>query len=137
MAQPDRRLTDPTQSASYGEPKPHALLARFRAIASNPAFANPWEFVVLFAVGLFFLLYGLAPLFGGDQLGLVGADEPRYAQVAREMLAVHEKACNDLHATLIPRSLSVQSLHNSITCLAAGTVTPILYGEPWLEKPAL
>ena len=130
-------MTDPTQPAAPGETKPHALLARFRAIANSPTFANPWEFVVLFAVGLFFLLYGLAPIFGGDQLGLVGADEPRYAQVAREMLAVHEKACDQLHATLIPRTLSAQSLHNSFTCLAAGTVTPILYGEPWLEKPAL
>jgi len=26
----------------------------------------------------FLLYYGLVPLFGGDQVGLVGADEPRY-----------------------------------------------------------
>ena len=46
--------------------------------------------------------------FVGIQLiGLVGADEPRYAQVAREMLARHD------------------------------WVTPILYGNPWLEKPPL
>lgn len=55
----------------------------------------------------FFLLYGLVPVFGGAALGLVGADEPRYAQVAREMLARRDY------------------------------VTPILYGKPWLEKPAL
>lgn len=40
-------------------------------------------------------------------IGLVGADEPRYAQVAREMLARHD------------------------------WVTPLLYGHPWLEKPPL
>lgn len=37
--------------------------------------------------------------------GLLGADEPRYAQVAREMLERHD------------------------------WVTPYLYGHPWLEKP--
>jgi 4-amino-4-deoxy-L-arabinose transferase-like glycosyltransferase len=37
--------------------------------------------------------------------GLLGADEPRYAQIAREMLERHD------------------------------WVTPILYGQPWLEKP--
>ncbi len=45
--------------------------------------------------------------FGLDAFGLVGADEPRYAQIAREMLARHD------------------------------LVTPILYGSPWLEKPPL
>ena len=60
--------------------------------------------VVLTAM-LFF--YGLVPIFGGAGLGLVGADEPRYAQVAREMLARHDY------------------------------ITPMLYGRPWLEKPAL
>jgi 4-amino-4-deoxy-L-arabinose transferase-like glycosyltransferase len=39
--------------------------------------------------------------------GLVGADEPRYAQVAREMLARHD------------------------------WITPTLGGKPWLEKPPL
>ena len=34
----------------------------------------------------FLLFYGLVPVLGGDQVGLVGADEPRYAQIAREML---------------------------------------------------
>ncbi|HEX3472462.1 MAG TPA: glycosyltransferase family 39 protein [Silvibacterium sp.] len=61
----------------------------------------------LFILTSFFLFYGLIPIFGGPGLGLLGADEPRYAQVAREMLARHDY------------------------------VTPILWGQPWLEKPAL
>lgn len=65
------------------------------------------EFATLLCFTVFFLFYGLVPWFGGDVLGLVGADEPRYAQVAREMLARHD------------------------------FITPILYGKPWLEKPAL
>lgn len=65
------------------------------------------EFATLLAFTVFFIFYGLVPWFGGDVLGLVGADEPRYAQIAREMLARHDY------------------------------ITPILYGKPWLEKPAL
>jgi 4-amino-4-deoxy-L-arabinose transferase-like glycosyltransferase len=49
----------------------------------------------------FLFFYGLG------QFGLVGADEPRYAQVAREMLEHHD------------------------------WVTPTLGGQPWLEKPPL
>jgi 4-amino-4-deoxy-L-arabinose transferase-like glycosyltransferase len=49
----------------------------------------------------FLFLYGLG------QFGLIGADEPRYAQVAREMLEHHD------------------------------WVTPTLGGQPWLEKPPL
>src|ERR1041385_2300012 len=45
--------------------------------------------------------------FGLGSFGLVGADEPRYAQIAREMLARHD------------------------------WITPTLNGTPWLEKPAL
>ena len=46
--------------------------------------------------------------FAGLQIiGLVGADEPRYAQIAREMLQ------------------------------RGDWVTPVLYGQPWLEKPPL
>ena len=44
---------------------------------------------------------------GLSYLGLIGADEPRYAQVAREMLARHD------------------------------WITPTLAGTPWLEKPVL
>lgn len=65
------------------------------------------EFLVMIGCSFFFLAYGLIPHFGGDVIGLVGADEPRYAQVAREMLARHD------------------------------FITPVLYGKPWLEKPAL
>jgi 4-amino-4-deoxy-L-arabinose transferase-like glycosyltransferase len=50
---------------------------------------------------------GFLFLLGLQLVGLVGADEPRYAQVAREMLARHD------------------------------WVTPVLYGHPWLEKPPL
>jgi 4-amino-4-deoxy-L-arabinose transferase-like glycosyltransferase len=49
----------------------------------------------------FLFFYGLG------QFGLIGADEPRYAQVAREMLQHHD------------------------------WITPTLGGRPWLEKPPL
>ena len=49
----------------------------------------------------FFFFYGLGPF------GLIGADEPRYAQVAREMLERRD------------------------------WITPRLGGKPWLEKPPL
>jgi hypothetical protein len=58
-----------------------------------------WLLLMGFCVFLFF--YGLG------QFGLVGADEPRYAQVAREMLARHD------------------------------WVTPTINGTAWLEKPPL
>jgi len=99
--------------------------------------ADAWEIVVLVVLTAFFLLYGLVPLFGGAQLGLVGADEPRYAQIAREMLATHNQECGALHAEIVPRSLAPAAIAASYHCLLAGTVTPILYGQPWLEKPAL
>jgi 4-amino-4-deoxy-L-arabinose transferase-like glycosyltransferase len=50
---------------------------------------------------------GFLFFFGLAYFGLVGADEPRYAQVAREMLARHD------------------------------WITPTFGGKPWLEKPAL
>jgi 4-amino-4-deoxy-L-arabinose transferase-like glycosyltransferase len=50
---------------------------------------------------------GFLFFFGLAYFGLLGADEPRYAQVAREMLARHD------------------------------WVTPTLGGKPWLEKPVL
>jgi 4-amino-4-deoxy-L-arabinose transferase-like glycosyltransferase len=67
---------------------------------------------------IFFIGYGLTPLLGGDGLGLVGADEPRYAQIAHEMLV---------------RFDSAQTLKGRLDAC----VTPYLYGHPWLEKPAL
>ncbi len=45
--------------------------------------------------------------FGLARFGLIGADEPRYAQVAHEMLLRHD------------------------------WITPVLGGRPWLEKPPL
>lgn len=45
--------------------------------------------------------------YGLGSFGLLDADEPRYAQIAYEMLARHD------------------------------WVTPILYGHPWMEKPIL
>src|SRR2546430_17724803 len=50
---------------------------------------------------------GFLFFFGLAHFGLVGADEPRYAQIAREMLARQD------------------------------WITPTLDGKPWLEKPAL
>jgi len=50
---------------------------------------------------------GFLFFFGLAYFGLIGADEPRYAQVAREMLARHD------------------------------WITPTLGGTPWLEKPPL
>ena len=98
---------------------------------------RPWEFVVLIVMTSFLLFYGLVPIFGGDQVGLVGADEPRYAQIAREMLTAHNTVCGEYHAEIVPRSLRPRDLKASAHCLDAGTVTPVLYGHPWLEKPAL
>jgi len=96
-----------------------------------------WEVVVLLLVSSFFLLWGLVPYIGGDKLGLVGADEPRYAQIAREMLAAHSEDCHEVHAKVTPHSLRPGDVEASYHCLMGGTVTPILYGKPWLEKPAL
>jgi 4-amino-4-deoxy-L-arabinose transferase-like glycosyltransferase len=95
------------------------------------------ELLVLIVFAGYFLFYGLVPLFGGDQLGLVGADEPRYAQIAREMLAAHSTDCHEIHARITPHSLKPSDIHDSYRCLIGGTITPILYGKPWLEKPAL
>jgi 4-amino-4-deoxy-L-arabinose transferase-like glycosyltransferase len=72
-----------------------------------PVLHDTLEAISLFTFTAFFLFYGLVPVFGGDGLGLVGADEPRYAQIAREMLSRHDY------------------------------ITPVLWGHPWLEKPAL
>ena len=83
-----------------------------------PNWATVWEATVFLVFALFFLLYGLTPILGGDGLGLVGADEPRYAQIAHEMLN---------------RFDSAHTLRHRL----GACVTPYLYGHPWLEKPAL
>ncbi len=76
------------------------------------------EASVFLGFALFFLLYGQIPLLGGDGLGLVGADEPRYAQIAHEMLVRFDSA-------------------HTLKSRLSACVTPYLYGHPWLEKPAL
>ena len=83
-----------------------------------PRGATLFEAAIFLAFTIFFLAYGLTPLLGGDGLGLVGADEPRYAQIAHEML-VHFDSAHTLKGRL------------------DACVTPYLYGRPWLEKPAL
>jgi 4-amino-4-deoxy-L-arabinose transferase-like glycosyltransferase len=93
--------TDGQSHASAPFARLQALTARF------PSLGLSIETAVCFLFTAFFLFYGLVPIFGGDGLGLVGADEPRYAQIAREMLGRRDY------------------------------ITPILYGKPWLEKPAL
>ena len=65
----------------------------------RPRPLTDWLLLTGFCAFLFF--------FGIAHFGLVGADEPRYAQVAREMLARHD------------------------------LITPTLGGKPWLEKPVL
>lgn len=76
------------------------------------------EGAVFVVCAVFFILYGVTPLLGGDGLGLVGADEPRYAQIAHEMLARFDSA-------------------HTLKGRLSACVTPYLYGHPWLEKPAL
>jgi 4-amino-4-deoxy-L-arabinose transferase-like glycosyltransferase len=128
-------MNDIQQPAASGAGNDRAALTWLRQ--RLPASVTVREFVILFAVTSFLLLYGLIPIFGGDQLGLVGADEPRYAQIAREMLTAHSEGCHAVEAKMVPRSLRIEDIRNSVHCIAAGTVTPILYGKPWLEKPAL
>jgi len=83
-----------------------------------PSWATVCEAAVFLVFSVFFLTYGETPFLGGDGLGLVGADEPRYAQIAHEMLERFDSA------------------HTLKERLSA-CVTPYLYGRPWLEKPAL
>ena len=83
-----------------------------------PDWATVCEASVFVVFAVFFIIYGVTPLLGGDGLGLVGADEPRYAQIAHEMLV---------------RFDSAPTLKGRLTAC----ITPYLYGRPWLEKPAL
>lgn len=130
-------MTELPQSApeSGWKNRAGALLRRFGW--ETPSVTVVRELTLLLAVSAFVLCYGLVPIFGGDQLGLVGADEPRYAQIAREMLAQHNAICDHLHATMVPERAHWVDIRNSYACLTGGTVTPLLNGQPWLEKPAL
>ena len=117
-------MNDSQQPTASDERIDHPTILWLRQRLPSPATVR--EFIVLFAVTGFLLLYGLVPIFGGDQLGLVGADEPRYAQIAREMLTAHSDACHAVNAKMVPRSLRVEDVRNSFHCISAGTVTPIL-----------
>src|SRR5262249_5203275 len=59
------------------------------------------QIVVVLGLCAFFFFFGLGAF------GLVGADEPRYAQIGREMFERHD------------------------------WIVPTLNGQPWLEKPVL
>src|SRR5215475_13259922 len=59
------------------------------------------QLAVIVGVCAFFFFFGLGAF------GLVGADEPRYSQIAREMFNRHD------------------------------WIVPTLNGQPWLEKPVL
>src|SRR5690349_2245013 len=98
-------LTDSTQSVLSGQTRQNAILAWIRAKIIAFSGESPWEFPILFLMTGFLLFYGLVPVIGGDQVGLVGADEPRYAQIAREMLQVHEQVCKQYDTNLLPRGL--------------------------------
>ena len=125
------------QPETAGVPERRVRSQRLRSFLHTELGCTLGEFAILLLVAAYFLFYGLIPHFGGDQLGLVGADEPRYAQIAREMLAAHSDDCHEVHARITPHSLRPSDIHASYECLVGGTVTPILYGKPWLEKPAL
>src|SRR5262245_33652037 len=75
------------------------LVPRSAGLSQNSRPHTDWLLLAGFCGFLFF--------FGLGYFGLLGADEPRYAQVGREMLARHD------------------------------WVTPTLGGKPWLEKPPL
>jgi 4-amino-4-deoxy-L-arabinose transferase-like glycosyltransferase len=130
-------MTDLQQSAGPGASDERVSSNWLHRLWNHSEAVGPRELIFLVLISGFLLLYGLIPAFGGDQLGLVGADEPRYAQIAREMLEAHSDACHAVNAKVFPRSLRLNDLKASYRCLAGGTVTPILYGQPWLEKPAL
>jgi 4-amino-4-deoxy-L-arabinose transferase-like glycosyltransferase len=130
-------LNETAQSAASGAGRRNAAFLWLRGSYLRLRGESWGEVLVLLLATTFLLFYGLVPILGGDQMGLVGADEPRYAQIAREMLEAHSETCHELHTKMVPRSLRLIDIKNSLRCVDGGTVTPILYGHPWLEKPAL
>ena len=130
-------MTETAQSAATGAGTRNAAAVWLRGAYLRLRGECWGEVLVLLLATTFLLCYGLVPILGGDKMGLVGADEPRYAQIAREMLEAHSETCHELHAKMVPRSLRLTDIKNSLRCIDGGTVTPILYGHPWLEKPAL
>ena len=62
------------QFAGSGAPTERALIPWLRRNIKLPAPEATREFIIMLAVSLFTLLYGLVPIFGGDQLGLLHAD---------------------------------------------------------------
>ena len=74
--------------------------------AENPQTADPW-LLAAGRVALTLVVVYVCFFNGLTAFGLVGPDEPRYANIAREMAAGDD------------------------------WVTPRLHGEPWLEKPIL
>ena len=133
--------TEPSGASDPG--KQSSGSSRWRVWLRSEKACATRELVVLCVLTALLLFYGLVPFHVGHtvisrpDLGLVGADEPRYAQIAAEMLRQHSDVCHALHTQVIPRSLRPESLRASLRCAEAGTITPILYGHPWLEKPAL
>ena len=88
----------PVTIAEIGD---HNQKIAIREMSDTPRSRPSTDWLLLAGFCGFFFFFGLA------YFGLLGADEPRYAQVAREMLARHDG------------------------------ITPTLGGKPWLEKPCL
>ena len=66
--------------------EPSAPVSNERRRKRLPSWATASEAAVFALFAVFFIFYGVTPALGGDGLGLVGAYEPRYAQIAHEML---------------------------------------------------
>jgi 4-amino-4-deoxy-L-arabinose transferase-like glycosyltransferase len=98
--------------------EPSAPVSPERRRRRLPNWSTVCEAAVFALFAVFFITYGETPALGGDGLGLVGADEPRYAQIAHEMLDRFDQA-------------------HTVKAKLSACVTPYLYGLPWLEKPAL
>jgi len=107
-----------------------------------PRWAIIREVSVFLAFSVLFLVYGVTPLLGGDGMGLVGADEPRYAEIAREMLVRFDSARSlkdRVSACATPHKIDCisRAIEAALRDRLSACVTPYLYGRPWLEKPAL